>query len=111
MAIETTLENRKLKAPPNKFADCEDGNCFCQTGKRGIVSGIVSQQVNEETALKRQRKHWKTFCRNLHVLPSGFGSFLSSLMLFFEQNIRDAGQGIKNYKFCRALQPAKFVTS
>ena len=95
MAIGTTLENRKMKAPPNKFADCKDGNCLCQTGKCGTMSGIVSQQVNEETALKRQRTHWKTFCRNLHVLPSGFGSFLSSLVLFFEQNILMLGRESK----------------
>ena len=80
-----------MNVPPNKFADCEDGNCFCQTGKCCIVSGTVSQQVNEKKALKRQRTNWKIFHKNLHVLPSGFGSFLSSLVLmFFEQNILEA---------------------
>ena len=96
-----------MKAPSNKFADCEDGNCFSQTGE----CGIVSHQVSEEKALKRQRTHWKTFRQNVHVLPSGFGFFLSSPVLFFEQNILDAEQGIQNYKFRRALQPAKIVTS
>ena len=56
MAIGTTLENRKMKAPPNKFADCEDGNYFCQTGKCGIVSGIVSRQVNEKKKLSNDKE-------------------------------------------------------
>ena len=63
--------------------------------------GIISQ--DEEKALKQQRTHWKTFRQNLHVLPSGFGSFLSSPVLFFEQNIVDAEQG--------ALQAVKFITT
>ena len=43
----------------------------------------------------------KSFRQNLHVLPAGSGSFLSSSVLFFEQNMLDAEQGIQNYKFCR----------
>ena len=43
--------------------------------------------------------HWKTFPRNLRVLPYIFGSFLSASVLFFEQNMLDAEQGIQNYEF------------
>ena len=39
----------------------------------------------------------KSFCLNLHVLPAGSGSFFSSSVLFFEQNMLDAGQGIQNF--------------
>ena len=40
------------------------------------------------------------------------GSFLSSSVLFFKQNVLDAEQGIQNYKFCwarqrRSLSPAE----
>ena len=42
------LKSRKMKAPPNKLAYREDGNCACQTGKCGIAFG--QQQANEETA-------------------------------------------------------------
>ena len=44
----------------------------------------------------------KSFRQNLHVLPAGSGSFLSSSVLIFEQNMLDAEQRIKNYKFRRA---------
>ena len=44
----------------------------------------------------------KSFRQNLHVLPAGSGSFLSSSVLFFEQNMLDAEQGIQNYEFRRA---------
>ena len=69
------------------------------------------QQANEETHLRNSRlrnSHMtkkateNSFRQNLHVLPAGSGSFLSSSVLFFEQNMLDAEQRIKNYKFCRA---------
>ena len=44
----------------------------------------------------------KSFRQNLHVLPADSGSLLSSSVMFFEQNMLDAEQGIQNYKFCRA---------
>ena len=43
----------------------------------------------------------KSFRQNLHVLRASSGSFLSSSVLFFEQNILDAEKGIQNYKFRR----------
>ena len=53
----------------------------------------------------------KSFRQNLHVLPAGSGSFLSSSVLFFEQNMLDAEEGIQNYKFRlakrRSLSPAE----
>ena len=45
---EQLLKSRKMKAPPNKLAYREDGNCACQTGKCGIAFG--QRQANEETA-------------------------------------------------------------
>ena len=38
----------------------------------------------------------KSFRQNLHVLPAGSGSFLSSSVLLFGQNMLDAEQGIQN---------------
>ena len=110
-------KSRKMTAPPNKLAYREDGNGVCQTEKCGIAFG--QQQANdEETAdwktLIWQRKQWKSHFVRTYMylsLPAGSGSFLSCSVLFFEQNMLDAEQGIQNYKFRRAWQTAKFITS
>ena len=88
-------KSQKMKAPPNKLAYREDGNNVCLTGKCGIAFG--QQQLNEETSNDKER-NGKTFRQNLYVLPAGFGSFLTSSVLFFEQNTLDAEQEIDNNK-------------
>ena len=48
----------------------------------------------------------KSFRQNLHVLPAGSGSFLSSSVLFFEQNMLDVEQGIQ-LKIINSVGPDK----
>ena len=80
---------------------------FVKLEKCGIAFGQqcnkrMKKRLTEKLSYDKESNGLKSFRQNLHVLLAGSGSFLSSLVVFFEQNMLDAEQGIQNYKFRRA---------
>ena len=80
--METILEKKKERTPPNKLVIASTETVFL---KLENVTLFGQRHLNEEETHNFMAKTLKNICQNPHVSPSVFGSFLCASVLFFNK--------------------------